>query len=142
MGLTNDIATAVSTKVAAVSGMRGCSARDPDTIAATPWAVVGLPRLVASPGSWERLDYVFPLRVYAARTSDGPRVTQTVYDTFDAVFAALRTGIAYGLSASGVAEGLLGEVQFDRFWEVGGEIYAGFEGELTVTVVGGRTYTA
>jgi hypothetical protein len=88
------------------------------------------------------MDIEFPLRMYAARVSDGPRVTQVAYDTFDAVMAALRTGIQYGLSAQGVAQGLLNDVEFDKFWEVGGEIYQGWEGTLTVTVAAGRTWTA
>lgn len=142
MGLTNDIAAAVAAKVGAVSGMRGCSPRDPDTLPATPWAVLGLPKVTVSAGSWERIDLAFPLRVYAARVSDDPRVTAGVYDQFDLLLDALRTGISYGLSGSGVAQGLLDDVDFDRFWEIGGETYQGFEGTLTVTVAAGRTYTA
>ena len=142
MGLTSDIAAAVATKVGAVSGIRGSSPRDPDTIPVTPWAVVALPRITISAGSWETMDIEFPLRMYAARVSDGARVTQVAYDTFDDVMAALRTGIQYGLSVQGVAQGLLDDVEFDKFWEVGGEIYQGWEGTLTVTVAAGRTWTA
>jgi hypothetical protein len=142
MGLTSDIANAVATKVGAVAGIRGASPRDPDTIPVTPWAVVALPRITIEAGSFETMFLEFPLRMYVARVSDGTRVTQAAYDTFDDVMAALWTGISYGMSAQGVAQGLLDEVDFDKFWEVGGEIYQGWEGTLTVTVAQGRTWTA
>ena len=142
MGLTADIAGAVATKVAAVSGIRGCSPRDPDSIPAYPWAVVGLPKVSIQPGTWETLTYTFPVRVYVARAADGPRATASCYDLFDATLVALRTGIKYGLSASGVAEGILSDAELDRFWEIGGELYQGVEMTLVVSIGRGTTYTA
>ena len=142
MGLTANIATAIASTVASASGMRGCASQDPDSIPGTPYGAVGLPKVSLSPGSWENVDYVWPVRIYIAKVSDGPRTVSLAYDLWDALVTAFRTGIQEGLAASGVAQTIIDSGNFDAFYTVAGEDYQAIDLEVTTTVARGVTYTA
>jgi hypothetical protein len=142
MGLTADIATAIAATVAGASGMRGCASADLDTIPGTPYGAVGLPKVRVDQGAWERVTYTWPVRLFVARVSDGPRTTVAVYDLIDAVVVAFRTGISGGLSASGVLETLIETGDADKFYDVGGETYQALDMTVTTTVGRSTTYTA
>jgi len=142
MGLTADLATAIATTVAGASGMRGCASADLDTVPGTPYGSVGLPKVSVEQGAWERVTYTWPVRIFVARVADGPRTTTEVYGLVDAIIVAFRSGIAGGLSASGVLMTLIETGDMDRFYSVGGEDYQAFDLALTTTVGRGTTYTA
>ena len=142
MGLTASVATAVAATVAGVSGMRGCSSVEVDSVPATPYGAVGLPSISVTPGMWENVNYTWPVRIFIARVADGPRNAAAAYDLFDLLVAAFRLGIQEGLAASGVCETLLESVDLNRFLTVGGEDYQMLDLKVTTKVARGVTYTA
>lgn len=139
MGLTNDLATAVKTKMASVTGIRSTYARLPDSIAAAPAAILGSPRIDVEAGSFERITYTFPLRLYVERTADDDRTAQTLYDLVDATVAAFRTGNFLDGTSTGPA--LVVNIDTNGYDTVAGADYFVAECELAVYQHSPQTYS-
>jgi hypothetical protein len=131
--------TAVVAKAATITGMRGTSAKMPDSIGATPWTVVGPHSGELSPGSWEKYVYSFPLYCYLERTADDARTQAILNDLLDAFIIAYRSGISLGGT---VAQTLVRSWNTDRYTEISTSKFQILELTVETTVVGGQTYTA
>lgn len=138
MGLTNSIASALATKLAAVSGMVGAAPTGTDTVPDTPYAVLGPAHGLLDPGSWETEVVEFPLTVFVSAIVEEQDSLAAAYDLKDAIQTALRSGISLGLGGSGVAQSLLTEWTTDGVYtEMGGQSYQALEGTIAVTVARG-----
>lgn len=139
MGLINDMADAVKTKMASVTGIRSTYARIPDTIAAAPAAILGPPRIEVEPGQYEKITYTFPLSLYVERTADDARTAQTLYDLVENTIAAFRTGNFLTGASTGPA--LLVSIDTNGFDTVGGADYFVAQCELQVHHHSPQTYS-
>lgn len=138
MTLTNSIATALATKLAAVSGMVGAAPTGTDTVPDTPYAVLGPAHGTVGPGGWETESIVFPLTVFVSAIVEGQDSLAAAYDLKDAIQTALRSGIALGLAGSGVAQSVLTDWTTDGVYtELGGQTYQALEGTIEVTTARG-----
>jgi hypothetical protein len=142
MGLSNDVVAAVATKALTVAGVRGTSSRPPDSIPVTPWCVIQPPTATFSPGALERIDYRFPVLLIVERVPDGGRVTATAYDLVDAFVTTFRSGIALGLTASGVWQAIIESWDSDLFLDIAGSTYHCVSLVLLVQVGRETGYTA
>jgi hypothetical protein len=129
---TNALATAIAAKAAAIATMRGTSATVPDTIPATPWAVVGPHSATYDAGPMDKIRYTFPIRCYVQRTSSAERVQVAANDLVDAFVAAYRNGLTYGGT---VAVGRIQSWDTDLYAEIGEAAYQVIEFSLFVLVL-------
>ena len=142
MGLTNDIAAALATKVSGIAGMRGCSPALPDTFPAFPWGVVGTVELDHQPGAMEVGTRTFTVLLLVGRVADDARTHLAVRDLLDAAIAALRSGISLSLSGSGVAQALLTRATDAETYTVGEMDYRAVTLTIEVSTFRPSTYTA
>lgn len=140
MGTTNTTATNLASALAAISGVRGASSVPPDTIPGTPYCVVGAPKGKLTPGSWEIIEYTFPVDYLIARTSSEDRDQKTINDALDAVIAAFRSGITL---SGAVDYALIDTFDTEKFYKgPGNEDYQSIQFTVQVLVATGETYTA
>ena len=129
---TNALATAIAAKAAGIATMRGTSATVPDTIPATPWAVVGPHSATFEAGPMAKVRYTFPIRCYVQRSSSAQRVQVAANDLVDAFVVAFRDGLTYGGT---VAEGRITSWDTDLYTEIGEASYQVIEFSLFVLVL-------
>jgi len=128
---TNALATAIAAKAVGIAGMRGSSAVVPETIAATPWVIVGSHSATYEAGNMDRIRYTFPLRCYVERTADSGRTETIINDLVDAFVTAYRNGLTYGGT---VAEGRITGWNTDLYASIGDSLYQVIEFSLFVLV--------
>lgn len=138
-GVTNTAAANLAAALAAeVAGLRGASATPLDTLPGTPYAVVGAPKGNVTPGSWEIIEYIFPVDFLISRTVSEARDQVACNDLLDLVMVSLRTGISL---SGAVAYILPGNFDTNTFYTIGSEAYQSVRMELTAAIVTGQTYT-
>lgn len=139
-GLSNQIAQAIANQAKAVAGIRWALPQPPDALPGTPCAIVGPPSgRLDQPGSWERLYWTYPLRVYVATTNDTAHTQADTNDLLDLFLIGFRTGI--GLTGL-VAQSVITSWQTDRFYTIGAEEYQCIDFVVTVELERSATYTA
>jgi hypothetical protein len=142
MGLTNDIATALATKLAGIPGVRGSSATLPESIPVTPWAAVTTADADGVAASLETATTTFTCLLLVGRVGDDPRIQVVLRDLMDAANDAFRSAIQLGLSGSGVAMATLGHVTDRDTYSVAGEDYRTVTLMVDVQTIVTTTYTA
>jgi len=130
---TNAICVAVAAKAAGVAGIRGTSPRPPDTIPASPWAVVGSHHAESAGGTLgrRRIDYTFPIHAYVERTADADQTSTVINNLVDAFVVAFEAGIT--LSGT-VAKAEIVQWNTDLYAEVGQAQYQVIDFTLSVLV--------
>ena len=124
---------------ATVTGVVGTSANVPETIPATPWAIVGNHHATFAAGANERIDYTFPVRFYVERVASDAQTSTVINGLIDAMMVAFRTGMTLG----GIVDGLyITDWNSDLYAEVGGSRYQVLEANVHVIGRGAGDYTA
>jgi hypothetical protein len=127
----NLIAQNVAAVASSISGVRGASPWEVDTIPATPYAVVGMSRAQIIPGDRQVTNMTMPLRLYVERIADSARdakTTNTYVATFVTTFAKDQS------LAAAVTDSYIAAWDSDVFYAIGGALYAAVDFTLSVTV--------
>lgn len=122
-----EIAAVAST----ISGMRGASPWEVDTIPVTPYAVVGMSRATVITGDRTVTNIEFPLRLYVERVGSGDRdaqLTNSFIGTYQTSFAS--NGGLHGA----VTHIYISGWDADRYYLIGSATYAAVDFVLTATV--------
>lgn len=127
----NLIAQSAIAVASSISGIRGGSAWDVDTIPVTPYVVAGMSRADVTPGDRTVVRGEIPIRLYVERMADSARDTNTVnsyVNTFITTFA-----LDQDLGGH-VTDATITAWDADRFYQVGGALYAAVDFTLSFFV--------
>ena len=134
------VAQAIATTAAGISGMFGTSAFPVDAIPDTPFTVVG-PHTgtLPAPGSWEQRILYFPVRVYLTRWSKSEDVQTAANAMVDSFISAFRLGITH---VAGVTQIIIQSWNTGLYEVVGQETYQVVDFTIRVDIYQSATYTA
>ena len=134
------IADAISTKAGAISGIRGASARVPDNLPYTPYAVVFPPDAKLTRNiSQDVIESTFPVYLYLARPGDTARTLALVYPYINSFYTAWRSGLT--LATANVQESYIEGHELDDLPDYGGR-YLGIRFRVVVRTRENVTRTA
>ncbi len=136
---TQAVAAGIAARVATITTVRGASATPSDAVPASPWAVVGNHHGTLEAGSFERVTYIFPLRIYVERTADDARTGAIVNGLVDELVAAFRSGITLGAV---VAQTRVTDWDTGTYVETDEAAYQCLDANIEVLVASGQSYTA
>ncbi len=128
VAITDNMATLAAT----ISGIRGASGQETDTIPATPYVVIGLPIAhEVIPGDRTVTNMAIPVRLYIERVSDDKRDSRRAF----AFVATFVTTFALDQDLSGtVQDCTITGWDTSKFDSVGGALYWVVEFTASVTV--------
>lgn len=127
----NTIAQNIAAVASSISGVRGASPWDVDTVPATPYVVVGMSRAQVIPGDRQVVNAQIPFRLYVERTADGARDakgTNSYVNDFLTTFALDQS------LGGAVTDATITAWDSDVFYAIGGATYAAVDFTLSVTV--------
>lgn len=127
----NSINQGIAAVASTITGVRGASPWEVDTIPATPYAVVGMGRSSVIPGDRTVINLQVPMRLYYERLADSARNAK---DTLSMV-GDFVTAFALDQDLGGAAtDATLTAWDADVFYAIGGAEYAAVDFTVSVTV--------